>query len=146
MKTHVSGQPTLGELRQHVLAALLGNPLFGEAEQVRANHFVHKCEDVACLLRWGASVQTEIARREAAAQIAAVYLRRQQALRDTLRQLCPPSFRRHALRCPTPAWLASCPAPDQTDHRAGAFDRRAAARFQPADSLTRAHLLNHQAR
>ncbi|RZJ91174.1 MAG: hypothetical protein EOO60_08245, partial [Hymenobacter sp.] len=79
MKNHVSRQVMaiakppviLGELRQHVLTPLIGHPLFSDAEQLRANHFAHECEDVARLIRWGESVQAEIARREAAARAEA---------------------------------------------------------------------------
>ena len=138
METHVTEQPVLGELRQHVLAALLGNPLFSEAEQLRANHFVHECEDVARLTRWPANVLAEIARREA----AAAHQRGQQALRATrLRARC---FRSCRPRQPksTPAWVPGTPLPDRADRLAGPLDRRSAARFQPADSLTLTHLLS----
>jgi hypothetical protein len=133
----------LGELRQHVLTPLIGHPLFSDAEQLRANHFAHECEDVARLIRWGESVQAEIARREAATRAEATYLRRQCALRNTLRQMYPASFRRHCPRRPAPTQLASFPSLDQTDRRAGTFDRLAASSFQPADSLTFASLLSH---
>ena len=140
METHVTGHIVLGGLRQHVLAALLGNPLFSEAEQLRANHLVHECEDVPRLTRWYASVLTEIARREA----AAAHQRGQQALRATLHRLCPFGFRGHRPRQPkpTPTWAPGTPFPDRADRLAGPLDRRAAARFQPADSLTLTHLLS----
>ncbi len=72
MANHVTGistlfcvpPPCLGELRQQVLAALIGNPLFTAAEQLRANHFAHECEDTARLIRWQANVHAEITRRE----------------------------------------------------------------------------------
>ncbi|RZJ56677.1 MAG: hypothetical protein EOO55_04770, partial [Hymenobacter sp.] len=67
METHVTGQPVLGELRQHVLLPLIGNPLFSEAEQLRANHFVHESDDITRLTRWGGNVLAEIARRQAEA-------------------------------------------------------------------------------
>ncbi|RZK29871.1 MAG: hypothetical protein EOO61_20055, partial [Hymenobacter sp.] len=75
MANHVTGtsmlfsvpQPSLGELRQHVLMPLIGHPLFSEAEQLRANHFVHESDDIARLTRWGANVLAEIARRQAEA-------------------------------------------------------------------------------
>lgn len=146
METHVTRQPVLGELRQHVLTALIGHPLFSDAEQLRANHFAHECEDVARLIRWGESVQAEIARREVTTRAEAAYLRHQCALRDTLRQMHPASFRRHCPRRPAPAWLASFPSFDLADRRAGTFDRVAAARFQLGDSLTFASLLNRQSR
>ena len=137
---------SLGELRQHVLTALLGHPLFSDAEQLRANHFAYECEDVVRLTRWGVSVQAEIVRREATARAEAAYLRRHYTVRNTLRQLHPASFRRHCARPSAPARLASFPAFDQADRRAGTFDRVAAARFQPAHSLTFASLLNRPAR
>ena len=152
METHVSGKsmlldipppPTsLGELRQHVLLPLIGHPLFSDAEQLRANHFAYECEEVARLIRWGESVQAEIVRREVAARAEAAYLRRQCALRTTLRQIPSTSFRRHFSRRPAPVQLTSFPSFDLADRRAGTFDRLAAARFQPSDSLTFAGLLS----
>jgi hypothetical protein len=62
METHVTGQPVVDELRQHALIALLGHPLFTEAEQQRATHFAQECEDIARLTRWTTSVQAKIAR------------------------------------------------------------------------------------
>lgn len=141
MKTHVTGQPVLGELRQHALNALLGNPFFSEAEHVRANHFVHECEDIVRLTRWGASVRVEIARRAA----EAARQRRYYATRDRLRHLRATPFRGHCLR-PLPTWVVGVPLPDRADRRADTFDRRAAARFQPADARTFACLLSRQAR
>ena len=139
METHVTGQPVLGELRQHVLSPLVGNPLFSEAEQLRANHFVHECEDVARLTRWHASILAEIARRQA----TATHQRRQQAQQATLRQSRPHCFRGHRPRprAAAPAWVPGSPLPDRTDRNADTFDRRAAARFQPVQSLTLTHLL-----
>jgi hypothetical protein len=142
MKTHVTGHPVLGELCQHVLTALIGHPLFSDAEQLRANHFAHECEDVDRLIRWGKSVQAEIARRETTARAETAYLRRQYALRNTLRQMHPASFRCHCPHRPAPAQLASFHSLDQTDCRAGTFDRLTASRFQPSDSLTFASLLS----
>ena len=146
MGTHVTRQPVLGELRQHVLTALIGHPLFSDAEQLRANHFVHEGEDVNRLIRWGESVQVEIARREVAARAEAAYLRRQCVLRNTLRQMPPASFRCHCSRRPAPTQLASPPSLDQADRQAGTFDRMAASHFQPADSLTFASLLSRPRR
>jgi hypothetical protein len=146
METHVTRQPVLGELRQHVLMHLVGHPLFSDAEQLRANHFAHECEDIARLIRWGESVKAEITRRESIALAEAAYLRRHCALRNTLQRIHFASFRYHCPRRPASAQLASFPSLDQTDRRAGTFDRIAAARFQPADSLRFASLLNRQAR
>jgi hypothetical protein len=144
METHVTGQPVLGELRQHALATLFGHPLFGEAEQLRANHFAHECEDVARLTRWATSVRAEITRREADATRQRYY----RATHEVLRLLGAVPFcglRLHS-PCPHPSWVVGAPLPDRADRRAGTFNRLAAARFQPADSLTLALLLNRQSR
>jgi hypothetical protein len=129
----------LGELRQRVLSPLLGNPLFSEAEQLRANHFVHECDDVVRLTRWGANVLAEITRRQA----AAAHQRRHLATYDTLRRLHSPSFRGHRLRKrkPRPTWVPGAFFPDRAERWAGTFDRLAAARFQPDHTLTYAQLL-----
>jgi hypothetical protein len=142
METHVTRQPVLGELRQHVLMPLVGHPLFSDAEQLRANHFAYECEDVVRLIRWDESVQAEIARREDATRAEAAYLHRQCVLRNTLWQMPPASFRCHCPRRPALTQLASFPSLDQADRRAGTFDRLAASRFKPADSLTFASLLS----
>lgn len=132
---------SLGELRQHALTPLLNYPLFSNAEQVRATHFAHECEDVARLIRWGDSVRAEIARRKTAARAAYAHRRRHGALRNKLRQLHPTRFRGHSPRRPVPVQPANFVALDRADRRTGTFDRAAAARFQPADSLTAASLL-----
>jgi hypothetical protein len=137
---------SMGELRQHVLMPLIGNPFFSEAEQLRANHFVHECEDIARLLRWGKSVQAEIDRREAAAQVVAARVRRQHVLHSTLQQLRPTGFRGHCPHCPVLVWPTRFSAPDAGNRRAGTFDRQVAAHFQPADSLTLATLLSRPSR
>ncbi|WP_460585098.1 hypothetical protein [Hymenobacter arcticus] len=135
---------SLGELRQHVLLPLIGNPLFSEAEQLRANHFVHESEDIARLTRWGANVLAEIARRQA----EAARQRRDLATGITLRQLRSGSFRGHRSRPrrPTPTWIPGTFFPDRADRWAGTFDHLAAARFQPADALTFVSLLSRPAR
>jgi len=144
METHVTGQPVLGELRQHVLLPLIGHPLFSEAEQLRANHFVHESDDIARLTRWGANVLAEIARRQA----EAARQRRDLATGATLRQLGSSSFRSHRSRLPqaAPSWVPSTFFPDRSDRRAGTFDRLAVASFQTADALTFADLLSQPAR
>jgi hypothetical protein len=141
----LSVPPTsLGELRQHVLLPLLGHPLFSEAELLRANHFVHECEDSARLTRWGANVLAEIARRQSEAARQHCYL----ATGTTLRQLRSSCFRsqRARPRQSTPIWVPGACFPDRADRGAATFDRQAAARFQPADALTFATLLNCQPR
>jgi len=134
METHVTGQPVLGELRQHVLLPLLGNSLFSEAEQLRANHFVHESEDIARLTRWGANVLAEIARRQA----EAARERRHLAICNALRRLRLDSFRSHRSRKrkPRPTWVPGAFFPDRADRRAGTFDRLAAAQFQPVHTLS----------
>ena len=147
MKNHVNGQVmaiaeppvSLGELRQHVLRPLIGNSLFSAAEQLRANHFVHESDDIARLIRWGANVLAEIACR----QSEAARRRRHCATSTMLGQLRAGSFRGHRPRSPrlAPAWEPGTFLPDRNDRRAGTFDRSAAARFQPVDSLAFATLL-----
>jgi hypothetical protein len=147
MKNHVNGQvmaiaeprTTLGELRQHVLLPLIGNSLFSEAEQLRANHFVHESDDIARLTRWGVNVLAEIARRQA----EAARQRRHLVICNTLHRLRLDSFRGHRShkRKPRPTWVPGAFFPDRADRWAGTFDRRAAARFQPTNSLSYAQLL-----
>ena len=134
----------LGELRQYALATLLGHPLFSQAEQLRANHFAHECEDITRLTRWAISVRAEIARREA----DATRQRCHRATHEVLRHLRAVPFRGARLHSPhpSPTWVVGASLPDGADRRAGTFDRLAAARFQPADSLTFAFLLNRPAR
>jgi hypothetical protein len=134
----------LGELRQYVLAPLLGNSLFSEAEHLRANHFIHECEDIVRLTRWGANVLAEIARRQA----EAARQRRDLATGATLRQLGSTSFRSHRSRPrqAAPSWVPGACFPDRSDRRAGTFDRLAIASFQTADTLTVADLLSQPAR
>ena len=134
----------LGELRQHVLLPLIGNPLFSEAEQLRANHFVHESEDIARLTRWGANVLAEIARRQTEAARHCCDL----ATRATLRQLSSTNLRGHRARLPQPApsWVPGACFPDRSDHRAGTLDRQAAVRFQTAAALTFTNLLSQPTR
>jgi len=134
----------LDELRQHVLLPLIGNPLFSEAEQLRANRFVHESDDIARLTRWGANVLAEITRRQA----EAAHQRRDLATDSTLRQLHSGSFRSHRARLCQPAqtWVPGAFFPDRSDRRAGTFDRLAIGRFLPADALTFADLLSQPAR
>ena len=152
MANHVSGISTLfsvppsslGELRQHVLLPLIGNPLFSAAEQLRANHFVHERDDIARLTRWGANVLTKIARRQA----AAARHRRDLATRATLRQLRSTRFRGHRVRLlqSVPSCLPDTCFPDQSDRWADTLDSQAIARFQLADALTFSDLLSQPAR
>jgi hypothetical protein len=144
METHVTRQPVLGELRQHVLLPLIGNTLFSEAEQLRASHFVHEIDDIARLTRWGANVLAEIAHRQA----EAARQRRDLATDTTLHQLRSGSFRSHRTRlCRlAPTWIPGAFFPDRSDRRAGTFDRLAVASFQTADALTFADLLSQQVR
>jgi hypothetical protein len=147
MANHVTGTSTpfdvlascLGALRQHVLVPLIGNPLFSEAEQLRANHFVHETDDVARLTRWYANVLAESTRRQA----VAAHQRGQATLRATLGRLSLNGFRgSRSRKSPTPAWSPGAPLPDLADRLAGTFDRLAAARFRLADALTLAMLLS----
>ena len=147
MANHVTGTNTpfgvlpscLGALRQHVLVPLINNPLFSEAEQLRANHFVHETDDIARLTRWYANVLAESTRRQA----VAAHRRGQATLQATLGRLSLSSFRGpHPRKSPAPAWAPGDPLPDLADRLAGTFDRLAAARFRVADALTLAMLLS----
>ena len=66
MKTHVTGQPVLGELRHALSAAFFGNPLFSPQEQLLANHRIHACEDARSLTRWLQNTTATSARRHPA--------------------------------------------------------------------------------
>ncbi len=147
MANHVSGTstptrvppPCLDELRQPVLALLFGNPLITETGQLRANHCVHACEEVARLTRWPANGLAEIARRPA----AAARPRGRRALRTTRCSLRPGCWWGLRPRPFVSAWAPSAPLPDRP---ASPVDRLAAACFQPADAVTRPHRLCHSSR
>ena len=64
MKTHVTGQPVLGELRHALAAVIFGNPLFLPEEQLLANHHIHECEDKHQLARWLTTLPTVVAKRQ----------------------------------------------------------------------------------
>ena len=66
MKTHVTGQPVLGQLRHAFAAVFFGNPLFSPQEQLLANHYIHECEDAQQLARWLRSMTAAIAHRHPA--------------------------------------------------------------------------------
>ena len=66
MKTHVTGQPVLGELRHAHSAAFFGNPLFSPQEQLLAIHRIHECEDAGQLTRWLQNTTASLARRHPA--------------------------------------------------------------------------------
>ena len=66
MKTHVTGQPVPGELRQALSAVIFGNPLFLPQEQLLANHRIHECEDAGQLTRWLKNTTATLARRHPA--------------------------------------------------------------------------------
>ena len=66
MKTHVTGQPVLGELRHALSAAFFGNPLFSPQEQLLANHRIHECEDAGQPTCWLKNTTASPARRHPA--------------------------------------------------------------------------------
>lgn len=99
MESHVTGGTaplSLGELRQYILAALIGNPLFTKEEQLRANHFTHECECPQRLVLWLHNVQRESERRHLAAQ--ALVFQARQAARYGLDTLTDELY--HLLDCP----------------------------------------------
>jgi|GEM_PF-2259888 len=57
-------QTPIGVLRVNLLALIVGNDLFTEAEQLRANHNVHECNCLSRLVRWTANVGKELTSRE----------------------------------------------------------------------------------
>lgn len=61
MKTHVTGQPVVGELRHALSAVFFGNPLFSPQEQLLANHYIHECEDDRQLTGWLRNMTTAMA-------------------------------------------------------------------------------------
>ncbi len=66
MESHVNGgvMPlSIGELRQAILAVLIGSPLYTEEEQLLANHLTHECEDTDRLARWLRNVRLQDAKR-----------------------------------------------------------------------------------
>nr|GEV84901.1 hypothetical protein [Tanacetum cinerariifolium] len=134
MKKHVTGQPVLGELRQHVLSPLIGNPLFSEAEHLRANHFVHETDDIARLTRWGTNVLAEIARRQA----EAARQRRDLATGTTLHQLRSTSFRSHRarLRQAAPTWVPGTFFPDSQHDELPPRPQAAAPRSKAGQAST----------
>lgn len=83
MESHVSGGITplsIGELRQSILAVLIGNPLFKEEEQLLANHLTYECEDAERLARWLRNVRLQDAQRGRLARWAAAFDADQQAV------------------------------------------------------------------
>ncbi|MGI4871496.1 MAG: hypothetical protein ACRYFX_09995 [Janthinobacterium lividum] len=81
MTTHVTGQaavaaaaPTLhlATFRRNILALIVGNPLFTDAEQLRANHHTHECTCPYRLVRWLKNVRRVAAEREHAQGVASL--------------------------------------------------------------------------
>ena len=66
MKTHVTGQPVLGELRQALSAIFFGNPLFSPQEQLLANHRIRECDDANHLASWLTNTPAVLAKRQRA--------------------------------------------------------------------------------
>ncbi|MGI4743304.1 MAG: hypothetical protein ACRYG7_49770 [Janthinobacterium lividum] len=128
MKTHVTGQPVLDELRQHALSPLLGHPLFTPAEHQRATQFAFECEDIARLTRWTSSIRAEIARRET----DAARQRCHRAAQQVLRHLRAPRFRGHYPALPH---LGTRRAPTRTSRPTGRHLRPRGCGPLPASGL-----------
>lgn len=60
----------LGTLRRNILAAVVGNDLFTDAEQLRCNDSVHQCSNTARLALWLKNVRRVAAEREEANSVA----------------------------------------------------------------------------
>ncbi|SFQ49222.1 hypothetical protein [Hymenobacter arizonensis] len=74
--TYPSGQAAVGAdaahvaaLRAQLTALTFGNPLLSAAEQLRANHAIHECEDADRLARWLVNTRRELARRAEAREV-----------------------------------------------------------------------------
>ncbi|MGI4872063.1 MAG: hypothetical protein ACRYFX_12900 [Janthinobacterium lividum] len=79
MKNVIVGQaastaPTLhlATFRRNILAVVVGNPLFTDAEQLRTNHHTHECTCPYRLVRWLKNVRRVAAEREYAQGIASL--------------------------------------------------------------------------
>ncbi|MGI4871661.1 MAG: hypothetical protein ACRYFX_10835 [Janthinobacterium lividum] len=69
-----SNAPTLhlATFRRNILAVVLDNPLFTDAEQLRSNHNAHECTCPYRLVRWLKNVRRVAAEREHAQGIASL--------------------------------------------------------------------------
>lgn len=149
MQTQVLGQAaalttacSLPSLRAQLTALTFHSPHLDEAEKLRANHCIHECEDAERLTNWLRTVQAELARRNMAAQTQKALTKyaapKRQALpHPTLRNRHHPRPPRRAPKPPVGTlalhYVIDRPAPP--------LDRRAAAQFQPARTLTYGQLL-----
>jgi hypothetical protein len=71
----VGAAASLTGLRAQLTALTFGCALLSEAEQLRANHNIHECEDIGRLTRWLVNTRRELERRamrqELVAEVAA---------------------------------------------------------------------------
>ena len=72
MASHVNGLTTLGDLRQSILAVVVGNKRFTDEEQLRINHSAHEYEGHEELTRWLRELRQEDAHRAYVARLRAV--------------------------------------------------------------------------
>ena len=118
MATHVSGQaaavttaPTLhvGTYRRALLAVIIGNDLFSEAEQLRANHNAHECQDAAKLALWTRNSQRVAAERQAQQQAQGLANLAEGLARFEAKQAAQPTAQPAPTPAPTPwATPAQC--------------------------------------
>ena|GEM_PF-2263607 len=144
-------QQVLAGLRAVLTALTFGSPYLDAAEQLRANHHAHECQDPVRLARWLVNTQIEIARRAAAAQQSKWrYVTHTQ--RELLRALLHlPAVSRarstqvllglnRLTQSDAAAELRQLWGLVPVDGVANDQDRRRAATFRPAESLTYAAL------
>lgn len=135
--TAASCPQLLATLRAQLTALTFGSPWLTAAEQLRANHHAHECQDAGRLGFWLVNTQAVIARR------AAEYQRqRVQAGLTRLRQaLAQPS-----LNDLTQAGSVGLPpqlqVPKPLDRLAGAADGLVVASFWMGEGLSYAELLH----
>ena len=72
MANHVNGPTTLSELRQSILAVVVGNKRFTDEEQLHINHSAHEYEGHEELTRWLRELRQEDAHRAYVARLRAV--------------------------------------------------------------------------
>jgi hypothetical protein len=127
----------LATLRAQLTALTFGSPWLTAAEQIRANHHAHECEDAGRLGRWLVNTPAVLARR------AVEYQRQQvQAGLTRLREdLAQPSS-----NCLTQAGSVGLPPQLQVlnplDCLAGVADGLAVASFGMGEGLSYAELLH----
>lgn len=119
----------IAALRTQLTALTFGSAYLSATEQLQANHHAHECENAGQLARWLANTRAELDRRAA------------RSLSPTTDVLKAPFSHQRGRRClgsSAPQWPSG--GTIALDTVADFRDRRAAAAFQPAATLTVAAL------